>query len=216
MTKRSGKWFAAGRKAICSVLILLLFATSSPAEHLQLEPLGKTFPVNEPDLLTELRQQMPAPEQLYKETRQAIDKFQPVAVKPLQRASATRSYHIDPTYTLNQDLTDGRGNLLYPKGYSFNPLDYLPFTGGLLVIDGSDKGQIEWLYASPYITNQQIRILLSDGNATELSEELGRPVYYFTADAAKRFQVTAVPALVMRDGDQLKVHEFNIRRRPEE
>jgi conjugal transfer pilus assembly protein TraW len=192
---------------------MLLLAASSPAEHIQLEPLGKTYPINEPDLLAELHQQMPTPQQLHLETQQTFEEFQPKNIKPLPRASTTRVYYIDPTYTLDHDLTDGRGNLLYPKGYSFNPLNFIPFTGGLLVIDGSDAGQIEWLYDSPYITNQQIRLLVSGGNANALSEGLGRPVYYFTADVASRFQVAAVPALVKRDGDRFKVHEFSIRRR---
>ena len=34
-------------------------------------------------------------------------------------------------------MTDSEGKVLYPKGYTFNPLNYLSFSGGLVVIDAT-------------------------------------------------------------------------------
>ena len=115
-------------------------------------------------------------------------------------------------YTLKQDLVDGEGNALYPKGYTFNPLDYLSFSGGLVVIDGDDPLQIDWFKKTPYADNHRAKLLLSNGSAFELVRQLKRPVFYLTSDIAKRLQLTAVPAIVLQKEHKMLVQEVVIPR----
>ncbi len=42
------------------------------------------------------------------------------------------------TFTLGNDIPDGKGGVLYPKGYAFNPSNYLSLTSLLVVIDSDD------------------------------------------------------------------------------
>ena len=44
------------------------------------------------------------------------------------------------TYTTEIDVPDGKGGILYPKGYTFNPLEYLTYSKTIIVINGSRFG----------------------------------------------------------------------------
>ena len=114
------------------------------------------------------------------------------------------------TYTLGQDLANANGTIIYPKGYSFNPLDYISFQGGIVVIDGSDPQHIEWFLASPYANDPRVRLLLSDGYAFQISQQLDSPVYFLTGDIAERFGLSVVPSIVVQKGKLVEVHELLI------
>ena len=117
---------------------------------------------------------------------------------------------VDLTHTLQQDLVDAQGTILYPRGFTFNPLRYVSLTGVLVVIDGSDPEQVAWFKGSPYGSNRRALLLLSGGLAAALRDELRRPVAYLTEDIARRLQVRAVPSVVMEQDQHLTVREVLI------
>jgi len=63
---------------------------------------------------------------------------------------------VDMTYTTEFDVPDGRGNILYPKGYVFNPLEYVYLPNMLVFINGGKKDQVEWFNSSAYF-NDRVR-----------------------------------------------------------
>jgi conjugal transfer pilus assembly protein TraW len=114
------------------------------------------------------------------------------------------------TYSLDFDIPDGKGGILYPKGYQFNPLDYVPFNQTLVVIDGEDPDQVDWLKASPLVKRPDTLILLTGGAFSEIGQGLGRAVFYATRQIVKRFQLKAVPSVIRRDGRMMEVEEIEI------
>ena len=173
---------------------------------------GRTYPIVEPDILTELQQQAAEinPGNNKEKIVARIKKYQPAGLHILPRATEDKSKMVDMTYTLERNLTDGDGKVIYPRGYTFNPLHYVTFSGGLVVINGADPAQVKWFEKSPYFDNHQARLLLSSGHAFEMMEKLQRSVFYLTDDIADRLQVTTVPSLVIQQGDKIKVQEFKI------
>ena len=170
---------------------------------------GTTYPIIEPDVVEQLKER--AIHRSTSEQRQLLgqlQKYQPTNMHPLPRATANRSFPVDMTYTLEHDLRDGKGKIIYPKGFTFNLLDYVPFSEGLVIIDGDDPEQVEWFCKSPYARNHRARLLITGGYAYELSRQLQRAVYYLTDVMAKRLQLAAVPAVVVREGDKLWVREI--------
>ncbi len=170
---------------------------------------GTTYPIIEPDVVEQLKER--AIHRSTSEQRQLLgqlQKYQPANMHPLPRATVDRSFPVDMTYTLEHDLRDGEGKIMYPKGFTFNPLDYVPFSGGLVIIDGDDPEQVEWFRKSPYTRNHRARLLITGGYAAELSRKLHRAVYYLTDVMAKRLQLAAVPAVVVREGSRLRVREI--------
>ena len=170
---------------------------------------GTTYPVIEQDVVEQLKER--AIHRSTSEQRQLLgqlQKYQPENMHSLPRATEDRSSLVDMTYTLEHDLRDGKGRIIYPRGLTFNPLDYVPFSEGLVIVDGNDPEQVEWFQESPYARNHRARLLITGGYAAELSRKLQRAVYYLTDVMARRLQLAAVPAVVVREGSRLLVREI--------
>ena len=195
----------------CKILMLLIILLAADPLHAavrELEDAGETFPVIEDDLLTDLKERAMKTDQLRDEIRKRIAAYRPAGVHQLPNATADRTFFVDMTYTVEDDITDGTGRVIYPEGFRFNPLKYVSLPGGLLVIDGDDPHQVEWFKASPYTSDHRVRLLLSKGRAAELINKLKRPFFYLTEDIARRLQLSAVPSLVIQQGQTMQVHEI--------
>ena len=200
--------------AIVSIILACIFCADAVlAKHL--DTIGRVFPVAEPDALTEIREAADrvnwhatiGPEA----ARTKIEHFRPDTLHPLPPAKTDKVFQVDMTYTLGNDLPDGKGGVLYPKGYGFNPLDYVNLTSVLVVIDAEDKRQVEWFKSSPYGSDYHARLLLSGGDYYDLAEQLKRPVFYLMDDVAERLHLAAVPSVVRQNGKKLEVTEVPIR-----
>ncbi|MBU1413935.1 hypothetical protein KKC22_20670 [Myxococcota bacterium] len=196
-------------KALCIVIFTLCVATVVQATIKNLGTVGKTYPVIEPDILVELQQQAIQKGALSQEQMlERMRNYQPKQLYKLPRATADKTFLVNMTYTLDRDLADAQGKVIYPRGYTFNPLDYTTLPGDIVVIDGDDPQQMKWFKTSPYFKNHQARLLISNGHAFDLVEQLQRPVFYLTDDIARRLQLGAVPSLVIQQGDKMQVREF--------
>ncbi len=197
---------------LLSALWLITCATQVLAAHTRLGPVGRTYPIVEQDIREEFKQ---------KATNIDIDalfnthnRYQPANLHTLPRAASDRVFTVDLTHTLDHDIRDSQGKLLYPQGFTFNPLQYAGLSGGLVVIDGRDPEQIEWFKGSPYFQNQRAILLLSGGYAAEVKQELERPVYYLTHDVAARLQLKAAPSVVIEQDNKLTVREVGLAAKP--
>ena len=196
------------RSELILFALVLTWATPTLAVHRQLETVGRTYPIVEPDILEELRQNATGID--VDALRDQHDRYQPSNLHKLPRAAADRVFTVDMTYTLDHDLQDEQERLLYPHGFTFNPLQYATLTGGLVVIDGSDPQQVDWFKASPYFRNHRTILLLSDGYAPKLKTELQRSVYYLTHDIAARLHLKAVPSVVIEQDRTITVREVRL------
>ena len=200
---------------ICRIFSVLAFAVlvSGPASGAikDLGVVGQTYPVVEPDVVAELKEEAAKKNRLGdNEFLERMKTYQPEDIHHLPRATRDRTFLVDMTYTLDRDLLDGDGMVIYPKGFTFNPLDYVSFSGGMLVIDGNDPVQVKWFTKTPYVNNHRVRLLLSDGYAYELIRQLNRSVFYLTDEIAERLQLAVVPSLVIQKDDKLEVREIMV------
>ena len=194
------------------ILTLLLTGVSlaGAGEIVQLEPVGPTSAVVETDLAEALRQRAVSID--VEQLRHAQAHYQPANLQALPRAEKDTTTRVDLTHTLEEDVQDANGQVLYPAGFTFNPLQYVSLSGALVVIDGSDPEQVAWFKGSPYGTNRRALLLLSGGLAATLRDELGRPVAYLTEDIAHRLQLRAVPSVVVERDNQLVIREVSLGR----
>lgn len=215
--KQSRKWLIGGDKVnrklsiLFSTIYVVFGAWPAFGEAKHLGVAGKLYQVVEPDIATELEQQAVAKNHVEEdEFLNRVRTYQPEDLHPLPRATEDRTFLVDMTYTLDKDLVDGNGKVIYPRGFTFNPLDYVSFLGGLLVIDGDDPSQIKWFRQTPYATNHQVRLLLAGGYAFQLTEQLKRSVFYLVDEIAERLQLAAAPSLVIQKDNMLQVREFYV------
>jgi conjugal transfer pilus assembly protein TraW len=194
------------------ILWIITCATQVWAAHTRLDTVGKNYPIVEQDITKELQQKASSID--LDALFNTHNRYQPANLHPLDRAAIDQVFTVDLTHTLEHDIKDSQGKLLYPQGFSFNPLQYVGLSGGLVVIDGSDPQQVEWFKGSPYFQNQRAILLLSGGYAAEVKQELKHPAYYLTHDIAARLRLKAVPSVVIEQASKLTVREVRLAAKP--
>lgn len=198
-------------KFVILIILLVLFTVNAQATAIKnLGVVGETYPIVEPDILVELKKQAFQKQPTREEILQRIKTYQPHNIQRLPRAKKNRTFQVDMTYTFEKDVVDGNGKIIYPRGYTFNPLDYFSLPGGMVVIDGADPEQLNWFKGSQYFENHQARLLLTGGYAYDLVEQFKRPVFYLTDTIAKRLQLVVLPSVVVQQGKKLQVREVYI------
>lgn len=126
----------------------------------------------------------------------------------LPPARKDRTFLVDMTYTLDRDIADERGNVIYPKGYTFNPLDYVTYPGVIVILDGKSQTQVAWFKRSEYSKDLKTKVLITDGSYEELSNVLKRPVLYASRAIIGVFQIKAMPSVVRQKGALMEVKEI--------
>ena len=213
-------------RPLMTIMIFICLATGylmpAPLEASPLEAsvtvvgrAGAVYPIAEKDALRELMQKVEQVDwkRQFSDIRQSVRTFQPSDLARLPRARHDRTFIVDPTYTLSFDIPDGKGGILYPKGYTFNPLDYVSLPDILVFIDGADMKQLEWFQKSSYAKAPNVMLLMTGGSYPEVEKKLQRPVFYAPDKITKRFRIEAVPSVLYQKGKFLEVKEFEIRKK---
>jgi len=184
------------------------------ASAVDLGVVGKTYSIAERDGAEELRERVNAVNWKEVLAKSNLDKktrsFKPANLKSLPRALKDRARIVNMDYSLEYDITDGNGNVVYPKGYTFNPLDFMTYTRTIVVLNGDDRDQVEWFKSSKYLNKPNVMVLITDGNYYDLSAELGQPVFFVDERIVRRFQLRAVPSVIAQKNRMMEVSEFEI------
>ena len=165
--------------------------------------IGQTYPIIEPDALAEI------------EAMVAKTKFDPKVFGEESEWSALQSPTLPdtevperrivvPFFALTFDIPDKDGNILYPAGYTFNPLEYLTLPSRLIVV-GED--QLEWAIS---IADTADMIILAGSNALEATRTYGRPVFKLEDRVRERLDLRSVPSVVEQKGSHFIVDEIPV------
>jgi conjugal transfer pilus assembly protein TraW len=121
-----------------------------------------------------------------------------------------------PFYTLAFDVTLPSGKVLYPKGYTFNPLAFVSLPQRLVISHSQD---LAWAARTASLSDW---ILLTAGESTadngpkddalSLSERLGRPVFILEERVKQRLGLTVAPVIVRQVGQRLELTEVRLDR----
>lgn len=187
------------------IVMLLLPIGMSQAKDLGI--VGKVYPVKERDALDELESRAARVDWKKHLSKIKPEKYRPDNAVSLPRASKTSARLVDMTYVLDMDVPDGKGGIIYPKGYSFNPLDYVPFRKIIVVINANDKDQIAWFKASDYARRYDVMLLITEGPYLDTGKSLGRPVFYADTRITSKFQLRVVPSVIRQSGRMMEVVE---------
>ena len=198
---------------VTAFLLLTVFApTDGIAAIRTLGTFGNTYPIAEKDAIEEMKKkaaQTDWSKHFDKEKQaKAIKNFRPQGLRSLPRVTDPETFQVDMTYSLEFDITDQRGVIIYPKGFTFNPLDYMDYPRTLVFIDGSDKDQVQWLKSSEYVGTAMI--LVTDGVFWDVRKELNRHVYYATNQIIDRLGVKAVPSIAYQSGRYMEIKEVDV------
>ena len=190
------------------------------AQATNLGTIGPTYPVAEKNLLDVIMARLRAKEasgELKRHEQEARDRAayavnNPQPVDGLRRAQAARTFYFDPTFTLQSNVVDGTGAVLFPAGTRKNPLEVVSLSKHLLFFDARDTGQVA--RARELIEHYQgkVKPILVGGSYLDLMKRWNKPVFYDqNGTLVRKFGIAAVPAIVSQEGQRLRIDEVPLR-----
>ncbi len=197
--------------------IAVCAATAVTSATVSVGTLGPTYAITEPHLLDFIAQRLREKErsgelqQLMQDARRRAVAHvqQPPAVEGLHATTVPRSYRWDPSFTLDRNIVDAQGRLLYAAGSRHNPLDVVSMRRQLLFFDARDPRQLKRAQALLAPRPGSIKPVLTGGSYLDLMRQWQQPVYHDQRGLlTRRFGIQQVPALVSQDGRQLRIDEL--------
>jgi conjugal transfer pilus assembly protein TraW len=200
------------RRILAAAFLCLLIVSTALGRDLG--TFGEVYDIVEKDALEELEEKARSVDFSKAMDRNALAKrarnFTPEDVKETRMigpARKDRTFLVDMTYTLERDIKDDKGNIVYPTGYVFNPLSYVAYPRTLVILNGKRPEHVRWFKESSYAKDARVTLLLTDGSCSELSKTLKRPVFYASTKLIEVFSIQAVPSVVRQKGSYMEVTE---------
>ena len=200
---------------LASLLCLSVIPSYSLASDLGV--VGPTYEIAERDLIEVMKDKFrrmertgelaKVQENYKKQVLDAVEKPKPVP--GIKNTETAHTYFVDPTWTLDRNVVDEKGNLLFPSGTKVNPLDYAPLTQQLLFFDQRERSQVA--FAKRFIDQSTSRVkpILVGGEPLKLMRLWKREVFYDQGGVlSRKFLLKHAPAIVSQDGKRLRIDEI--------
>lgn len=197
------------------LIMILSLLNINAVQAKDLGTVGPTYKITETNLLHFIYDRL---NQYQKEGR--LEQLQQQFVKQVQKqierpvgsnvtpAIKNNSWLFDPSLQLQKDITNEKGQMIAAAGTVVNPLAYVHLSKELVFINGDIDKE---LYFAKIKINQKpnTKIILVSGNIKEVNKKLNLPVYFDQgARLIGRFGVQHTPAVVMQDGNNLRISEI--------
>lgn len=119
-----------------------------------------------------------------------------------------KTYYVDPTYVVHEDVYDDQGRLAVLAGTRINPFDYMQWSKSIILIDAREQWQVDFAMAQ-LDARPNDKVILTGGSYLEVMRETERRVYYdINGNFTTRFNIKRVPAVVSQEGKRVKVVEI--------
>lgn len=177
---------------------------------------GNLFEPAEQDMLAFIQGRLKSMEQsgeLGRLQSEAIERVKRNAVRPppvagISPAVKYRAFTYDPTFVVNETITDMKGNIIARKGDRVNPFDKVPFSQTLYFINGDNRDELTWMKQQLSATTN-FKVILVKGNIKDTSDALDERIYFDQAGVlTTKFGIEHTPARVSRDDRVLKIEEI--------
>ncbi len=197
-------------------LAILGMATTVTVTAQDLGALGKTYKIEEQDLLEFIKQRLLKfqKEGKIKAMQQAMRQRvvqqinYPEPVQGVNAATHAKTYYFDPTITVSQDIRDHQGRLIQAKGTKVNPLDIVSMNKILVFVQGSNGQQMTWAMNYKKKAKLSVKIVLVNGPVIKLMKKHKIRIYYDQkGKLTQRFGISGVPALVYQEGKRIRIDE---------
>jgi len=200
--------------ACCTALALALPTIGVRAADLG--TLGPTYGIAEPHLLNFIEQRLRDKERsgelqrLVQEAQtRGVDAVKhPAPVSGLPATRTERTFYVDPSFTLERNIVDAEGRLLFAAGTRRNPLEVVSLSKRLLFFDARDPRQVARARELVARYDGKVKPILTGGSYLDLMK-VWRVAVYFDQHGAltRRFGIQQVPAIVSQEGQRLRIDE---------
>lgn len=200
-----------------ALMLIVAVAALAPARATDYGKIGPTYPVRESDMLAWIEQRVAAKvasgevlrhqQQQAKKIRHKLHNPEPL--RSVTRASKSRTVYYDPTFVVEENVTDDSGRILVLAGTTINPLERVGLSRPLVFFDARDKNQVA--FAKRYLDGRAglAKPILVGGSYFELMKQWQTPVYFDQQSALiRKLGIRHVPAIVVQDGKRLRIDEI--------
>lgn len=203
-----------------TLLVFGLTALGSGAQSLDLGRIGPTYEIAEPHLLADIerrlreKQRSGELQRLMEEARarSVAAVRSPAAVSGVATTRTARTFYVDPSITLDRNVVDAQGRVMFAAGTRKNPLDVVSLSRRLLFFDGRDARQVLRARELMGAGGSPIKPILTGGSYLDLMKAWRSPVYYDQQGVlVRRLGIQQVPALVSQEGSRLRIDEMVVR-----
>lgn len=172
---------------------------------------GATYPIKEPDAYEEILSKVKNLnwQSLVSKAKKNINQ-KTQANFSLKHAKEDRVFQVDPTYTLEFDITDEYGRIIYPKGFQFNPLDYMQYPYRLVFFDATSVTEITWLKKQDFLNRWDTMLIATKGDVLKAQKLLGKTVYIALPKMIERWGIEATPSILYTKGRVIEIYEVGI------
>lgn len=178
-------------------ILLSVIAGSTAASTV----VGTVYPVTERDPTLVIKERIGELDmrQLLTRKKQSFRKRMQSEFVPRTNVDRVRS-HV-PFYTVEHDVLDANGAVIYPQGYVYNPLEYFKMPNAIFVIDEED---INWVKER---ANTKDMILVNRGDIQAVMKGLQRVAYVLDDNTRTRLDVQSVPSRIRQQDAALMIEE---------
>ena len=208
------------KSALIYGLAVVSLLCGSIAHAVDLGVIGPTYGIAEPHLLADIERRLREKERsgelqrLMDEARtRGIDAVrQPTPVASVHVTDTPRTFYVDPSFTLDRNIVDGSGRLLFAAGTRKNPLEVVSLSKRLLFFDARDRRQVTRARELMSSYEGRVKPILTGGSYLDLMKSWRIPVYYDQQGVlTRRLGIRQVPALVSQEGQRLRIDEVVLR-----
>jgi conjugal transfer pilus assembly protein TraW len=204
------------RHALAAIVSSALLICGRSALATNLGILGPTYGIAEPHLLNFIEQRLRDKErsgELQRLIQQAQTRGTEAVTRPqpidgLRATETARTFYFDPSFTLDRNIVDAQGHLLFAAGLRKNPLEVVSLSKHLLFFDARDERQVARARALMARYDGKVKPILTGGSYLDLMKAWRIPVYYDQQGMlTRRFGIRQVPAIVSQEGARLRIDE---------
>lgn len=196
----------------CCVIALCLLSNSGFARNLG--QYGNVFPVIEEDIRKVIMarlSQMEKSGELSARQREVSQRVSEHIIRPkalsLTTTTAPKTFAVDPSIQVNQDLYTPNGTLIAKAGTRLNPFDVITFSKTLLFFNGDDKHQVAWV-KKHYQEYKPVKLILTGGDIRDAASNFGRIYFDIEGRLTSQLHIQNVPSVVSQKGRVWAIREI--------
>ena len=191
------------------IFIFVLFLLFLPGKSYAFALTGSTYPIVEPSLLSQILRRAKKieehPGRIIKKLKKKVLHYKPDYYNNLRPAQKSYLFYHDPVYTLPFSIPKVKGGkvvgVLYPKGFKFPVLKYLPFDFPTVVIfDMRNKYERHYVF-DKYDKDVTALLLTTSGDLHDIiktAKKFDKMIYTNINVLDRRFGVKNTVSVVTR------------------
>jgi hypothetical protein len=194
-------------------ILVFSFSVGEAKEKTNFPQFGRTYEIVEPDAYEEILNAVKRVdvEKFKKTLQKRIKELAVVNEFNIPYAKETRTRYFEPRYELPFDIVDANGRVIYPKGFTFNPLQYMTLQGIFVFFDAGSPLHLNWLKKEGYTKRLDVMFIAVKGDVLEASRVLKAPVYRASKILLERFDVKRIPSIIKQNGGYLEITEVGMK-----